>query len=212
MATDIERKTSPGKIRPILSRPLRIALIGLIVVSPIILYGITTSLNHWNNSSWDDYIYTHRYAVQLISSTSDDYWILCPVPVTSVSNLAPSGFLDDLILDNVDMELSIVSTEYGMALNVSGHGCANISWYAHWKSESGKFYGTLSMLSTYDVNASFVQAFVGKHGCAVDISLDYSASYMHRNGGSSWEYDFHHTAVDDGWHETSVDIYGKLIY
>jgi hypothetical protein len=186
-------------------------LVLILLLSSLVGYGVWKTYNPWPRYSNDDYSYDHVYYLHIFPASSGNYSILCPVPITRADNLSHPQFIDDLHADSASVNLSMETTEHGVALNISGSGYVNITWANHWPSESGKFYGTLSMLSTYDFNASSAIAFIKSSGTAVGISIDYSARSQYGYGASHWNYISNSVAAEDGWHEAFVEIQNLLV-
>ncbi len=193
-------------------------LIGIVAVLVLVLllsslagYTLWTAYHPWPTYNDDDYSYSHLYYLHIFPASTGNYSVLCPVPIARDDNLSHPQFMEDLHADSASVNLSMETTEHGVALNISGSGYVNITWANHWPSESGKFYGTLSMLSTYDFNASSAIAFIKSSGTAVGISIDYSAQSQYGYGAAHWNYVSNSVAVEDGWHEAIVEIQNLLI-
>jgi hypothetical protein len=209
VSAQLEERDSSGN-RRVWNTTKSIAFISVLVASAVTGYAFW---KHYSLSEFgsDDHSYTHHLRVHLVPASSEDFQILLPLPVTGEGMPPNASFIEEVTCSNPDLALSIVMSDRGYALEVSGRGEANISWSSHWSADSSDLYDTVSMLSTYDENATSVSAFVYNHGCQVTVDFDYAVTWRQGYGGRTYIHCFDETVAGDGWHDVDIEIMRGLI-
>ena len=136
-----------------------------------------------------------------------------PVPIASRIESPikdqPIRLINELEIINGNTSYSIINTEYGFALNVSGFG--NITLVGHWEiddptteEESYYLFGELSMYTDHLIKGPHMIFF---NSSSNDTILDFSCynKRSHSRGGHNYEWGIQQHKLINGWR--IVDIY-----
>jgi len=211
-----ETRHFPAQAKRFPRSAFAIAVLVILVLTSTAGYLVLNSDHEQADTSEDYATYLCDYDLAIFPATSENYSVLCPIPVGRDDGLAYPGLLEGLFADSHQISLSIESSEHGVALNVSGSGYVNISWVRSFNSSNSKSYETLSMLSTNDSEARSALAFIRHQGSEVGVTVDFYASRTryysgHGLGGSAWTYDSNIIMIEDGWYQAYVAIDAVVI-
>ncbi len=121
------------------NRKIIIVVIIAIIMALSVLYGIYPQTH-----SKTIYTSYYEYTV-IISNVTNDFEILCPLPINGAGE-SYENLTQEIIVRNGPATLHTISTENGMALQISGKNQTLLEWKATINSgESGEGFWNLSM-------------------------------------------------------------------
>ncbi len=171
----------------------------------------------------EDREYSHSYSLKIITDTDEGYTLMVPVPLNK-TGAQYAGFIDELTVTLGEVDISVVDTLHGKALEVTGSGNATLEWDSRWSAEDEGWYLNISMTSgnpfdhDNDTRSSWIYSDQG--GLSVRFSFSAQQTYNETptfpsGGGPSYslmdgEGDY---TLDTqvGWQETVLECYWEAI-
>ena len=216
---ELEQRDRVSKER----RKRALALVGVIVIAMV------ASVALWRAyaAGWlpfdEDREYEHSYSLEIVSDTDEGYTLMVPVPLNK-TGAQYAGFLDELTVTLGEVDISVVDTVHGKALEVIGSGNATLEWDSGWSAEDEGWYLNISMTSgspfDYDSNTRSSWIYSDQGGLSVRLSFSAEQTYNETptfmsGGGPSYrlmdgEGDY---TLDTqvGWQETVLEYYWMAI-
>ncbi|HEX9908431.1 MAG TPA: hypothetical protein VGB78_08215 [Thermoplasmata archaeon] len=190
-----------------------LVLLGMIAV--IVLYvffsGLVPGLD--SNDS-----YHHTFVVEISAPNTSAYEIIVPVPADE-SLEVPAFFEDGVEVATGTASVSVVDTEKGIGLKITGSGYAKVQWDEDIRSSSAELIGNLTMTTVTDLPGptdAFVSWFYANR-TDVEISFSYQSIYSDTQpsgilsgGGPSYYARF--GPISEGWFQEEGDYHWMVFW
>ena len=152
------------------------ALVGVIVIAMV------ASVVLWRAyaAGWlpfdEDREYSHSYSLEIVTETDEGYTLMVPVPLNK-TGAQYAGFLDELSVTLGEVDVSVVDTLHGKALEVTGSGNATLEWDSRWSAEDEGWYLNISMTSgsPFDYHSDTRSSWIYSDLGGLSIRLSFSA-------------------------------------
>jgi hypothetical protein len=211
LTSESEQENPPRILGMTKRQRIELTAAAVVLLLGLVWYWAAATYHVWPDRYYDDYYRTHDYTLDIVPETSGEYSVLCPIPVTYMNRTPYTDFVKELDVNSSEVSLALEQTQYGWALNVTGHGSVNITWKAHWHDNGGKSaYGNLSMVSYPKRNHENATVAFKSRGGTLTVTVDFEYFSRYGYGGMSHTYYASATAVDDGWHEALVTLGGAI--
>ena len=199
------------------------ALVGVIVIAMV------ASVVLWRAyaAGWlpfdEDRNYSHSYSLEIVVETDEGYTLMVPVPLNK-TGAQYAGFIDELTVTLGEVDVSVVDTLHGKALEVTGSGNATLEWDSRWSAEDEGWYLNISMTSgsPFDYHSDTRSSWIYSDQDGLSVRLSFSAQQTYNEtptfpsgGGPSYSL---MDGVGDytldtqvGWQETVLECYWEAI-
>ena len=171
----------------------------------------------------EDREYSHSYTLRIDTDSAEGYTLRCPIPLNRTGEQY-AAFMDELSIAYGDVDVTIVDTEHGKALEVTGSGNATLEWDASWDKEDGDWYLELSMTSgdAFDFENDSRESWIYADRGNLSIGLSFFAEQTYNvsptfmsGGGPGYvlmgDEEYYTLRTQTGWQETVFEFYWLAI-
>lgn len=205
-------------------RTVRRGVVIAAVVSVVIVAFVSVGLYRYGFLPFDeDREYNHLYVLRIETDSDDEYTLVCPIPLNR-TGAHYAAFLDEIEMTLGDLDVSLVDTLHGKALEARGVGDATLEWHGSWDEEDGDWYLDLSMTSgdafDFENNSRESWIYADRGNLSIRLSFfaeqTYNASPTFMSGGGPGYIlmgndEYYTLRTQTGWQETVFEFYWSAI-
>ena len=203
-----ERQSTPSTKSSTISRKRLVVIV--VTVAVILAISIPVAFAYaepGHRLPWEFHPYVYySYAVAISPPSTDEFTVLCPFPANAQGQIAEHALQGLRVTGNATA--TNTSTEYGMALNVTGTGLVMLTWGSRaelpgpWEGYKDFRYLTLLGSQGYGSTAN---VFSGTAGVLLDLRFDFN--HVYGNTGADFiNYEIV-TSLGPGWSSQHVDYH-----
>lgn len=196
------------------------AALAAVIAIVILLAAILSAFLYFNGLLGENPRYSHSYYLTIEPGSTADFTAICPVPTNLSGSLYPD-FVSEIEVVSGSPEYSLVETEYGYGLQVSGSGYTKVTWEGKWKVSDGDWYLNLTMTNApcewdHDTPEGGLWSWVHSDSEALRVKVIYSADKIRNvapwfiSGGGPY-FRITGTMTQEGWCQVPLDWGWKVI-